>query len=71
MTTMVTTMKLLIVLLLTLFSSCTRAQFTIQPAEFAMGNSQGLFDAIIDVRTESEWLGGHVSATSFSSMLSL
>jgi hypothetical protein len=54
------TMNLPIVLLLTLFSSFAHSQLTIEPDEFAMGNMDGLFDAIIDVRTADEWLAGHV-----------
>jgi hypothetical protein len=55
--------KLPFALLLTalkLSSHSSYAQFIIEPDEFAMGNMDGLFDAIIDVRTEDEWLGGHV-----------
>jgi hypothetical protein len=58
MTTM--RMNLPIVLLLTLCSSFAHSQLTIEPDEFAMGNMDGLFDAIIDVRTADEWLAGHV-----------
>jgi len=62
MTVAFTMTKLPFVLLLTIFLSYTHAQFTIQPDEFAMGNMDGLFDAIIDVRTQAEWDAGHVSA---------
>jgi rhodanese-related sulfurtransferase len=35
-------------------------QFELTPKEFLAGNQQGMFNVIIDVRTQSEWNEGHI-----------
>jgi hypothetical protein len=47
-------------LLLAALLPSAKAQFTIQPAEFYAGATAGIYDAIIDVRSEGEWNDGHV-----------
>ena len=36
------------------------AQFVIEPMEFYTNAVAGMYDAIIDVRSDSEWNAGHV-----------
>lgn len=72
MTMMFTSMPFLkSALLLAALFPLASGQFTIQPEEFYMGATSGLYDAIIDVRSEGEWSDGHVSRSLVQARLSL
>jgi len=51
-------------LLLAVLFPSINAQFTIEPEEFYMNAIAGTYDAVIDVRTQTEWDAGHVSRDS-------
>ena len=52
-----------------LFTPVALAQQIILPFEFQQGTMNGTFDAVIDVRTQSEWDSGHVpNATHIESL---
>lgn len=47
-------------LLLAALLPYSNAQFVIDPMEFYTNALAGMYDAIIDVRSDTEWSAGHV-----------